>query len=427
MRPAILLVGLVAACGDNLAAPLSDAAIPIQDAAVDAPGSALAAVPLTTPDGTYYNAPLSIGGTTFLLDVDTGSTTTAVAGATCSGCAGIAPVYMPGATASDEMHTASTFYEDGSGWRGEVFEDDVGFGLGTPDVRLRFGSMTRAIDFFDGNVDQGILGLGPSELLEPYTTSIVDRLTEANEVPTFSFELCPTRGTMWVGGYDPSAAAPGADVQYAPMLPIDHHQPWYALDLQDLAMGGTSLGFGSAMLGLPIVDTGTTDTYIPLAAENAMLAAANAAPGYATVLAAPLTQTAGHDHDGCVAAVSGATAAMVDAVLPRMSMTFPTGNGTDTFTLTMTATQSYLYDGGDGTFCLAIFDDGGEGGLLGDSFLRSFITVVDVAGKRIGFAPDAGCAVDAKRAGRVRMHEHNPHRPHRVRPWARPLSLPEPG
>lgn len=417
MKRACVFVAIAAAggCGDNQPAPVGqpDATVLIQDAAVDAPAmSALAALPLTTPDGSYYNAPLTIGTQTFLVDVDTGSTSTAVAGMTCTQCTGISPLYAPGGTAVDQMRMASTAYADGSRWKGEIFTDDMGFGHGTPTVNVAFVGITSQHTFFDpANTDQGILGLGPSELLEDGTTSIVDALAAAHETPTFAFEMCPTEGTMWVGGFDATKAS--APMQYAPMLPIDaQHNPFYAVDLQDVGMGGTSLGFGSAMLGQPIVDTGTSLTYLPLAVVNAMLGKANAAAGYATVLAAPLSQTAGPNQDGCVAAVGGATAAMVDAVLPPMALTLPAGTGTDTFTLSVPATQSYLYDGGDGTFCLAIFDDGGFGSLLGDATMRAFITVFDIATHRIGLAPDAGCATSAKRPARRRIVEHG-HRPHR--------------
>src|SRR4051812_43691932 len=44
----------------------------------------LAAIPLTTPNGVFWGPMLSVGNQSFLMDLDTGSTTTAVAGAGCT-------------------------------------------------------------------------------------------------------------------------------------------------------------------------------------------------------------------------------------------------------------------------------------------------------------------------------------------------------
>ena len=100
-------------------------------------------------------------------------------------------------------------------------------------------------------------------------------------------------------------------------------------------------------------------------------------------------------------------------MLPAMSMSFLDTTG-ETVTLTVPATKSYLEDNGDGRFCLDIFNGGNLGvSILGDRFLRAFVTTIDVPNSRIGFAPDRGCAV-AGRAAKVREpsteHGHPPHR-----------------
>src|SRR4029079_19517236 len=106
-------------------------------------------------------------GQTFALDVDTGSTTIGVAGASCTACTGLSPLYAPVAASTDDMKTASTQYGDGSTWAGEIFTDMVALGSVMPQVGVGFVNITGESGFFDGNQNlyQGIFGLGPSLLL----------------------------------------------------------------------------------------------------------------------------------------------------------------------------------------------------------------------------------------------------------------------
>src|SRR6478609_664957 len=128
---------LLVSCGDNIKAaavapdaPAPDAALPFANA-----------IPLTSPDGSFYTAMITIGEQMFALDVDTGSTTIGVAGASCTACTGISPLYTPGAGAADKMRTASTQYGDGSMWSGEVFSDMVAAGA-APSASVGFVNIT---------------------------------------------------------------------------------------------------------------------------------------------------------------------------------------------------------------------------------------------------------------------------------------------
>ena len=49
------------------------------------------------------------------------------------------------------------------------------------------------------NFYQGIFGLGPSDLLEPGTTSYLDAVKTAGVSNAMSFELCDDHGTRWLG------------------------------------------------------------------------------------------------------------------------------------------------------------------------------------------------------------------------------------
>ena len=374
-------LGLVTACGDG-GHDTVDAGPPPPDALV----IGVEAIPLTTPDASYYNVALTFGGSQqFEMDLDTGSTSIAVAGTACTTC-GVTKHYSPGTAATDMHKTARTEYADGSGWSGEIFGDMVGLGYETPPVPIDFVSISTQTQFFDGSSYEGIMGLGPKYLLEPGTTAYVPAATAAGATPIMAFELCATHGNMWLGGFDPAAGQ--GDVQYTTMLPIDgNNNPFYSIDIDDMLIGTASLGMTAPDFQQPIIDTGTSLAYLPTVVDTALLAKINADPGFVATFPG---QTISENR--CVSS-AGVTAAQVDAALSPLVLKLPVA-GSDDITISAPATSTYLYDNGGGTYCMAYFDGGNDGGAtLGDSFIRGFLTVIDLQANRIGFAPDAGCAV----------------------------------
>ncbi len=406
---------LASACGGASKGDTPDATNAGADAAPpDAVPGNYATIPLSTPDGSFYTAMITVGTQVFAVDVDTGSTTTGIASSACTSC-GVTPLYAPGGTATDDHSTASTVYADNTRWSGEIYTDNLGFANGTPSVPVALVGITAQKGFFSGNEYQGIMGLGPDELLENNTTSYLTAAVKAGLSPVLGFEMCPDRGTMWLGGFDPAAAS--AAPQFTPMLPIDgNNNPYYAVELDDLGLGGTSLGFGASTFQDPIVDTGTSLTYFPTSAFDALMTKVNTSTGFTTLFPSQTLSDSAFPPDyGCVT-TAGVTAAQVDAALPPLTYTFPAPAG-GTFTVNVPATLSYIYQGGPGQFCLAV-GDGGKGSLLGDTFLQAFVTVFDIPGARMGFAPDAGCSSGhAARIARIvaevgplREHGHPPHR-----------------
>jgi len=123
------------------------------------------AVPLTSPDGSFWSPTLHIGGQSFVMDLDTGSTVTGIAGTSCTTCTGMSPLYTPGAGATTMNKADSASYADGSGWSGKIFNDMVGLGHGSPDVALGFVNISSQSMFFSGNEYQGILGLGARSVI----------------------------------------------------------------------------------------------------------------------------------------------------------------------------------------------------------------------------------------------------------------------
>jgi len=349
----------------------------------------LYSIPLTTTsDAFVYEAELTIGDQTFAMDIDTGSTTIGVAAATCRSCGGITPQYSP-TTGVSQGETASTMYEDGSGWSGTIYRDTVSLEHGTPSVTLDFVSITSQTQFFEENAYQGILGLGAQANAEPNTDSYTAFVQAKGVPPVMSFELCNTAGTMWLGGYD--AASASAAPTYTPMLAINDSNAFYTINVDNLLLGGTSLGFDTgADFQEPIVDTGTSLFYLPNQIFSAMLSAINASSGLQALFPAQRLT-----NEGCVQA-AGVTDAMVDAELPSMSINLPsTTSGAPDVTITSSPSRSYLYDNGDGQFCLAIAQGGtSDASTLGITFLRGFVTVIDIGNSRVGFAADTGCATN---------------------------------
>jgi hypothetical protein len=231
-------------------------------------------------------------------------------------------------------------------------------------------------------------------LLDPGTTAYFDKIAAAGVTATMAFELCPTAGTMWLGGYDASHAA--GPMQYTPLLSTGDNAGFYAVSMTTIALGATDLGATAASLDGPIIDTGTSLFYIPSAAETNLIKAINADPAFKTLFPTQkLTDPTNSSSPtaGCVNAPSGTSDAMVDQQLPKLAMTFA-GTGGSRITLEAPALASYFYSTGGGQYCLAVYGGGDHGNAtLGDAFMRGFITVIDVANQRIGFAPTMHCAV----------------------------------
>jgi hypothetical protein len=355
------------------------------------------AIPLGTPSdanqGAFYTAALTTEATSFLLDLDTGSTTAGIAGTTCSTCTGMSPLYTPGATASSTGQEGSAEYADDSTWSGQIYSDTVGLGNGTPNVKLTFVDIAMQNAFFSGNDYQGILGMGPDDLLEIGTTSYVDAIQATGITKALGFELCPSDGTMWLGGVDTTHAV-GSALQYTPLVQTGSNAGFYSVNMTAIAFGDTDLGATSQTLADPIVDTGTSLFYIPSAAETNLINAINNDPGFKMLfpeqtLTDPTNSTSGSA--GCVQATASTTDPMVDVTLPELNMSFDNGSG-GTFTLTSAALDSYLTDAGSGMYCLVVYGGGDNGNaILGDMFLRGFVSEIDLVDNQVGFASSSFC------------------------------------
>jgi hypothetical protein len=348
---------------------------------------------LTGCGGPGYAAEFVVGAQSFQLTIDTGSGTLAVASSTCTSC-GVAPTYAPGPGAVDDGQQVSDTYLAGS-WQGEVYTDAVQVGTGAP-VAMKLVGIDSQTAFFDragcglGTVPfapQGIAGFGPAELAVPGTDAFVTKLTTApGSVPAvFAVEVCPQGGQLMLGGVDPVVAALTGPALYTPMT----MSSYYDVALGDLRVGGASLGFGAPDFGPVAVDTGTSVLALPSVVFQSLVGAIEATPAFASAFGG---KTGWLGTTTCL--TSTLSRADMDAQLPVLTLELPAGDG-GTTTLTRPATESYLpltLSNGSTFYCSGIFANPlATGTILGTSAMLGQMVIFDLAGSRIGFAPQAFC------------------------------------
>ncbi len=408
MKCLTLVVLAIAACGGDGGSPAAD----------------YYAIPLTTANQEFWSPKMTIGSQTFVMDLDTGSTTTAIAGTSCSTCTNVSPEYMPGSTSMDEMKTAESEYADTTGWQGEIYQDTMMVGRNTPEATLAIVDIqTQVVNggqsgFFDGNNDyQGILGMGAPENAVDNTGAYFQTLVGSDGVkPVMAFELCPDGGTMWLGGYDETHGA--AAVQYTPMVAINNNNPFYSINVTSMAIGDTNVGTGAETFQEPVIDTGTTFFYVPTGVQAGVIAGVNASSGFQALFPGTTLQ---NDPDfqgvGCTS-TSSVTDEQVDAMLPTLNIVMPGVNNGASVTFQIPALDSYMFDAGHGQFCLGI-EDGGQqdASTFGDQFMQGFVSVIDTGNNQIGFALDKGCGAGSGAASHRRvprdlatLHPHLPKR-----------------
>jgi hypothetical protein len=375
------------------------------------------AIPLIGCVSTTYLAPMKFGSssTVFRMIVDTGSSDTAIATSGCTGCAGDAGVTLfYGDTGSNTGQTDSTQYADGSGWNGSVYSDTIGMlGIGADLTLVDFAAISTQSGFFgtgdcSGNpvpfsTNQGLVGMGPTDLLGTGTNDYFYQLTAASPsiAKVFAVQMCNTTGTIWLGGFDSNAVA--STPQYTPMTTTP--SPYF----QQVNLNGAT--FGSAALGTAgewspcVIDTGTygiglpSDAYATLQNDLEANAAFNSLFGFPAAGYTAFFGTSTTSSTECVSTTGGQGIAAVNQMLPSMTFTFP--SSTSTFTITVPATQSYLFAVDSGlanggvNYCWGAFDNGtsssSPGSLLGDTFMQNAVTVFDIGSNRIGFAQATTC------------------------------------
>ncbi|MGD0524506.1 MAG: pepsin-like aspartic protease [Polyangiaceae bacterium] len=369
----------------------SDSPVPeAEDAALDGgepeanPDLVTIALSVCAPS-LVYMAPATVGSQSFQLLVDTGSTTLAVASSACSGC-GVTPEYTPGSSAVDEHQTATSQYGTGS-WTGEIYQDTVALGSAATPVKL--AAIDTQSDFFQDFTCsmQGVAGFGPAGAALPGTNAYFDDLVASAKMPdVFATQLCDGSGTLWLGGYDPSAAT-GAP-QYVPLASGALSDVYYSVSLTSVTVAGTTVPIATKQFADSVVDTGTAGFLLQTSAYDALTAAIQSDAAFTEALGSSFfaSQTG-----GVACAASTATKAALDAALPPLTLTF------GSVSIQAAPTDSYLFPYMGKAWCSSLVTDPSVSSelplasIIGSPMLRSSIVVFDRAKNRIGFAPHAPC------------------------------------
>ncbi|KAK7420549.1 hypothetical protein QQX98_002748 [Neonectria punicea] len=323
-----------------------------------------------TNDDVTYVAPVVIGGKTWNLIVDTGSSNTWCGAQTsCEATS----------TGKSTGGTVSVTYGSGS-FSGKEYTDKVSFG-GLSVASQSIGAATSASGF--SGVD-GIIGFGPVDLTEGTVSNV-------NTVPTFldnlygqgsistevlgvSFkpesgsDTSDTNGELTLGGTDSSKYT--GSITYFSTLTSGSASAYWGISIASFTYGTTTLASSATgIVDTGIVDTGTTLIYIPTSAYNKFLSAAGGKTDSSSGLAVFTTK--------------------------------PTSNfgikfGSTTYTLTpaqyLVPTAQYSYYGLTSGKYYAWINDGGSSGvntIIGQKFLENYYSVYDTTNSRIGFATNA--------------------------------------
>ncbi|KAG6964807.1 hypothetical protein JG687_00005742 [Phytophthora cactorum] len=171
----------------------------------------------------------------------------------------------------------SQSYMEGSSWKASVVEDIVYLGgeSSFDDEEMRnqygthfqFGCQSSETGLFVTQVADGIMGLSNTE------NHIVAKLHRENKIASNLFSLCFTEngGTMSVG--QPHKAAHRGEISYVKVMSDRSAGHFYNVHMKDIRIGGKSINAKEEAYtrGHYIVDSGTTDSYLPRALKTEFL------------------------------------------------------------------------------------------------------------------------------------------------------------
>ena len=359
--------------------------------------------PLFQGIGTHYaNIFVGVPPQRVAVIVDTGSHHTAFPCTGCEQCGEhTGPYFNPadsttqttlpcgsceaGAKCEKKRCQLSQSYTEGSSWKAYQVRDEVwvggisatepagatGPGAAGADyaVGFTFGCQFSETGLFRTQKADGIMGMSPS------AGTLVPQLQRAGKLRHRAFSLCLRAG----GG---RLALGGATTAHhtAPMAfaPLARAAGWFAVKLTDVLVGGGSIGVIAAVWNAgkgTIVDSGTTDTYLPKRAADAFRSAWEAIVGREYANARMMLDAAAVGR------------------LPAVSFVFEGGATVDVLP------SAYMELGADGAYVPRIYLTEGEGAVLGGNFMRDHDVLFDAENRRLGFA-----AADCSYVGENRSH-----------------------
>ncbi|TMW64925.1 hypothetical protein Poli38472_009092 [Pythium oligandrum] len=278
----------------------------------------------------------------------------------------------------NEVCQISQSYMEGSSWQATVVEDIVYLGgktshsdVGMRDqygTRFMFGCQEHETGLFITQIADGIMGLANND------KHIVAKLYDERKIPNKLFALCfaPEGGTMSIG--EPDISRHKGEISYAKLTKTVTHD-FYGVTLKDVKIAGASIGASSASLtsGQYIVDSGTTDSYLPRTMLQQFTQAFKAASGL--------------DYHVSAGTCQGYTLEQIEQ-LPNVEIVLESEDGGN-MTLTVTPDQ-YLLREDNGMYCSSIFLSESSGGVIGANIMMDRDVIFDQGNHRVGFV-EADC------------------------------------
>lgn len=274
----------------------------------------------------------------------------------------------------------SQSYMEGSSWKASVVEDIVYLGgessFDDKEMRNRygthfqFGCQSSEKGLFVTQVADGIMGLSNTE------NHIIAKLHRENKIASNLFSLCFTEngGTMSVG--QPHKAAHRGEISYVKVIADRSAGHFYNVHMKDIRIGGKSINAKEEAYtrGHYIVDSGTTDSYLPRALKTEFLQM--------------FKEIAGRDYQ-----VGNSCKGFTNkdlASLPTIQLVMEAYGDENAEVILDVPPEQYLLES-NGAYCGGIYLSENSGGVIGANLMMNRDVIFDLGDQRVGFV-DADCA-----------------------------------
>ncbi|DBA04972.1 TPA: hypothetical protein N0F65_006974 [Lagenidium giganteum] len=272
-----------------------------------------------------------------------------------------------------DMCTISQSYMEGSSWKATVVEDVVYFGGANSSetdelrkqfgTRFMFGCQLSETGLFISQVADGIMGLSNND------NHLVAKLYREKKIPNKQFSLCfaPEGGALTIGL--PDTSRHHGNITYAQVIQTTSHS-FYGVQFKDIRIGNVSIEADPAVYshGHFIVDSGTTDSYLPSSLKNNFMHT--------------FQKVTGLEYSTSEAGCKGFTDAEL-ATMPNITYILEGPNGED-MSLVIT-TDQYLLEQSKNRYCANIFLSEGSGGVIGANIMMDRDVIFDGGNQRVGF------------------------------------------
>ncbi|GIL44101.1 hypothetical protein Vafri_1644 [Volvox africanus] len=279
-------------------------------------------------------------------------------------------------------------YAEGSVSEGYMITDVLNFPDGQPPVNVVFGCVNGERGELYRQMADGLMGMGNNN--NAFQSQLV-----ANGVIDDVFSLCfgfPRNGVLLLGDVPLPEGTPATE--YTPLL-HNMHLHFYNVRMEGIEVLGERLPLDAVIFERgygTVLDSGTTFTYLPSVAFEAM---SRAVGQFAE--AKGLQRTAGADPQYNDVCWRGAPDNLddLDKVFPYAEFVLG-GN----VRLRLRPSR-YLFLSRPAEYCLSIFDNGGSGTLIGTGTVQDILVTYDRRNNRVGFTDTSCVGLAVALAGRA--------------------------